>query len=246
MAGIIKIAVCDDDVAALNIVSGATESTFRSKGFEVEIQTFTKVSQVQEAMKANEFELLLLDIDLPGMDGIAFGHVLRKLNKHIEIIFVSNREDRVFESFAVHPFGFVRKSHFLKDITDVVDSYLIARPKKKTHMMVMQLRDKTLSVPISGVMYVEGNKKSQLVHIKNKTQPIEMFSSMEKLENDLYQHGFIRIHKGYLVNYLYIRLIGTVDVELINGEKILISRRKIQQTKARFLELVQGSGAIIF
>lgn len=245
MTGILRIGVCDDDISALNLVSGATERAFRSRGIDVEIQTYTAISQLREGMKIKSFELLLLDIDFPGEDGIAFGHMLRKLDSQIDIIFISNREDRVFDSLSVRPFGFVRKSHFLKDISEVVNSYLSLMPTKKPRQLVIQMRDGTACVPLDQVMYIEGNKKKQIIHRDNK-ETMEMISSMEKLEKELEKNGFIRIHKGYLVNYLFIRLIGNVDVELTDGQRIPISRRKVQEARSQFLDLVQENGAVIF
>ena len=65
--------------------------------------------------------------------------------------------------------------------------------------------------------------------------------SMEKVEKGLADKGFIRIHKGCLVNYIFIRRIGSVDVELTNGSTVPISRRKVQEVREKYLSLVQGS-----
>lgn len=68
---------------------------------------------------------------------------------------------------------------------------------------------------------------------------------MQDLEEELAPYGFLRIHKGYLVNYRFIRRIGEKDVLLTNDERVLMSRRKEQETKRSYLELMQGEGGVL-
>ena len=120
----IKIALCDDDARALPVIAGAAESAFNSQGIQTEIYRFSSGPALLEAMERTHFNLLLLDIEMPGMDGIAVGKKLRSMEDDIKIVFVSEAESRVFESFQVQPLGFVRKSNFLNDIAAVVELYI--------------------------------------------------------------------------------------------------------------------------
>lgn len=119
----IKIALCDDDARALPVIAGAAESSFRAQGIQAEIQRFSSGEALLKAMEETHFQLLLLDIEMPGMDGIAIGKALREREDSTKIVYVSEAESRVFESFQVQPLGFVHKSNFLNDIAAVVELY---------------------------------------------------------------------------------------------------------------------------
>ena len=77
----LRLAICDDESVVLSVVSGAIASAFKKKGIQVEVMTFRRVKDLEERMKEVEFQLLFLDIDMPGLDGIETAKALRKSDK---------------------------------------------------------------------------------------------------------------------------------------------------------------------
>ena len=67
---------------------------------------------------------------------------------------------------------------------------------------------------------------------------------MELLENELQNRGFIRTHKGYLVNYRYISYIANLSVTLTTGEVVPVSRDKNTEVKEHFIELTKENSII--
>ena len=104
----IKIALCDDDVNALPIIAGAADSAFRAREIRPEIIRFTSGRELLASMERTRYQIVLLDIEMPDMDGIAVGRQIRDRGDNTPIIFVSECESRVFESFLIQPLGFVR------------------------------------------------------------------------------------------------------------------------------------------
>lgn len=68
---------------------------------------------------------------------------------------------------------------------------------------------------------------------------------MKDLEEQLADKGFLRIHKGYLVNYRFIRRLKNTEAVLTNGEELPISRLRVQEIRNQYLEFMQGGGNII-
>ena len=95
------------------------------------------------------------------------------------------------------------------------------------------------------LQYIEGSGKTQMVHIVGKEQPTELHKSMQELEEELASQGFLRIHKGYLLNYRFIRRIGDNEVTLTNDEKLPISRRKYQEIRDAYMDLMQNDGGVM-
>lgn len=242
----LTVAICDDESAARSIIAGAFQAVFRQSGVEMEEITCASASELMQRMKHAEYDLLLLDIDLPGMNGVAFGKWLREQNNSVSIIFVSSREDRVFDTFEIESVGFVRKNRLLEDVPFVVRRFLDQRRKAEGEKkLVVETREKILVIPLKQIVYIEGARNSQLVHRDGQSEPIQVRRSMQELEEQLYEEGFLRIQKGYLVNFRYIRLIEDGSILLTNGERLSMSRRKTQETKSRFLDLMQRSNAIL-
>lgn len=240
------VIVCDDDSAARGFIANAVQAAFLELGVEAEIVLCASGSELRTRLSNGYFDLLFLDIDMPGTSGIQLGRQLRDEGNEIAIIYVSNREDKVFDSLKVGPVGFIRKSHLIEDVPDVLRRYLKHTGKKQAgKMLVVETRERVISVPLQDVAYVEGARNCQMLHLEGQAEPCQIRRNLKELEDELAQDGFIRVHKGFLVNYNYIRLIEQDSVLLTSGERVPLSRRKLQEVKSRFLQLMQKNGAVL-
>lgn len=232
----LKIALCDDDRTALPVIAGAAESAFRDHGIRTELSCYQSGKVLLDALATNRFDIILLDIDMPGLDGIEVGRRVREMKNGTQIIFVSECESRVFESFEVHPLGFVRKSNFLNDIAAVVRLYIkTCVQEQNSEYMEFETRGGLLNLKIRQIRYIEGSRNYQLLYLENSGEPTEIKMTLDKLEEILEPHGFIRIHKGYLVNCQFIQRIQNTQLSLRDGTELPIGRSKMGEVKSKFL-----------
>lgn len=235
----LTIALCDDDTRAIPIIAGAVESTFRARGIQTELSRFNSGKALLKSLESNSYNLLLLDIEMPGMDGIALGKAIRAQNIDTKIVYVSEAESRVFESFFVQPLGFVRKSNFLNDINAVVDLYLKTTEKEKAaNYLDFTTRSGILTLKSQEIIYIESIRNYQYLVVDGKNEPIEIKMTMDKLESMTVPYGFIRIHKGFLVNHEYIQHLTTTTATLRDGRELPIGRTKAQEVKMKYLNLI--------
>ena len=238
----IKIALCDDDAKALPVIAGAAESAFQEKGIYTDIQRFNSGKALLQAMEQTRFHIVLLDIEMPGMDGIAVGKRLRELGDGTHIVYVSEAESRVFESFLVQPLGFVRKSNFLNDIAAVVELYVkTCSQDERGDYLEFQTRSVLLTLKSRQIRYIEGSRNYQLLYLEGQKEPTEVKMTMDKLEEATRTHSFIRIHKGYLVNYRCIQRISASAVTLLDGTQLPIGRSKAAEVKSKYLSILGES-----
>lgn len=242
----LKILLCDDDVQILNILKQAVSSIFHSHQVETSITTASTKMDCINALNNNNYQLLLMDIDMPGCDGIDLVSEIQAIHPTITVIFVSSREDRVFDSFKVHPFGFVRKSNFTEDFTHLVSSYLEKQettPSKD--LIIIKNGALNISVPNSDLLYIEGKNKYQILHLNNGKQ-IQVRSTLDTLEKELVDFGYLRIHKGFLVNISYIQVIGDTNVLLTNKESLPLSRKKANEILKEYMRLLQKTNKVLY
>jgi len=239
------LAICDDDVSVLEIVSGAIVNSFRRRGYSAHMETFKRATALEARMETQEFDLVFLDIDMPGMDGITFARKLRTRNSRTDVIFISSREDKVFEALRTQPSGFIRKSRFIEDVSEIVGLWLDNRSEEARVELALESAEGTVRLPLDTVLYIEGDGKVQKVVSSLHKEPIVVSRTMQEFEDKLSESGFLRIHKSLLVNYRYIRRMDDTDAVLTNGEKLPMSRRRVQEMRTRYMELMQDSGAII-
>lgn len=240
----IRAAICDDEKMATDIMSSAIMACFQGNGVELKLDKFNSQLELEKKIKADEsyYQLIFLDIDMPKIDGISLAKRLRSLIKDTPIIFVSNREDKVFDTFSVQPFGFIRKSKFLEDVNPVIKMFIstVFDSDRKNTCINFKTANGIVRVNVRKILYVGCIKDYQYVYVDGEKEPLKIRLRMSALEESLGVYGFIRVHQGYILNYRYIKRIGTDDIELNDGQTIPLSRRKKQDVILKYMRLVNG------
>ena len=100
-----------------------------------------------------------------------------------DIVFVSSNTSRVFETFEVNPFGFVRKDNFIKDISGVIDRYVKQKMSKPESVLRFELRNRggLVTVNVAVLKYVECLRNEQVFHMDGK-ENYSVFLRMKTLE----------------------------------------------------------------
>ncbi len=240
MEQIIKIAICDDEKSTLEIIKNITKTIFADKNLSTSIETFLEPKSLLEVLAKERMNLIFLDIELNKEDGIEVAKEISNMGMDTKIVFISSHEERVFDSLKTHPYGFVRKNNFIKDFTFVINSYLSEDDTKEIeHKLVLKGKN-TRSLDIKNITYIESDGKYQIIHLTNPDSTITVRENMNDFENELITQGFIRTHKCYLVNSEYIKVINNEDVTLKDDNKLIISKRKAQDIRNKYLAILKN------
>lgn len=94
--------------------------------------------------------------------------------------------------------------------------------------------DGIVSWRVDDIWYME--EFQHYIHIHSKDKTIKVRGSLEKLEKEFEKYGFIRIHKSYLVSYLYIYSINSNEIVLTNNKKLPLSRGRVEDVKEKFVK----------
>ena len=112
-----KIYLCDDEKKILEDMKQMVQQCQKN----CEVNTYTSGMELVKSLKEAVCDILLLDIDMPGLSGMDIAKWLVNLEKKPLLIFVTSHDELVYESFQYHPFGFIRKDYFGNEIKKVLD-----------------------------------------------------------------------------------------------------------------------------
>lgn len=243
----LKIAICDDEKMSLDIIAGAIESAFASHGVTVRKELFDNAGALYSRAEQTVFDLIFLDIEIAETDGIELGKLLRRKGITSEIAFVSSHADRVFESFSLHPFGFVRKNNFLNDIERLVEAYFSNKMQSKNvKSLTLKTANSLVSVNVDDIEYIESEQRYQSVHFTDKRiKPLKASSTINSLEDTLSAEGFYRCHKGFIICFSQISIIKAGEVLMKSGAVIPVSRAKRKDIKSLYLNYMKDNNCII-
>ena len=240
-------AICDDEEMSMNMIASSLEVCFQKHDVQLVLDKYTSPTDLLDAVqRGKKYQVLFLDIDMPQMDGISLGVRLKKLQEKMAIIYISNCTEKVFESFQARPFGFVRKSSYLKDIQAVVKLYVGSLTQEDNRRLEIKTDQGRVQIPISEIMYIECCRDYQFFYLSQEKVPLKCRLSMNQLEETLCEEGFLRIHQGYIVNYIFVKRIDNEYLELTDGKKLPISRRKKQSVLTQYMRLSRSDQSIIF
>jgi DNA-binding LytR/AlgR family response regulator len=234
----LKIAVCDDDIIIARVFAETILKVFSHYNTKASVKVFGHFYALRSEMEVEYFDLLFLDIDMPDINGIEFAKELRRKNNNVTIIYISGREELVFDTFDVSPFGFIRKTTFFNEISGVISRYLEYHGNEQFRRLTIETADDVLTLDIGNITYIEGIGKYQEIHIIGADKPIRVKSTLNFFDEKLIDHGFARSHRAYLVNCQYVRRIEDSFILLTNGETLPLSKSKAKDFKSTFMRIM--------
>ena len=176
-----------------------------------------------------QFDLILMDIEMRFMDGMAAAEQIRKQDSRVIIIFITNMAQYAIRGYAVDALDYV-----LKPISYFAFSQRIRRAmgrmkKREEHYVAVNTKNGVYKIPASQLYWVESQGHRLTYHTKD-AQYESTTASIGKLEKELGSANFFRCNKCYLINLRFVTGIEKDDV-LLGDKNIPVSRAKKSDLK---------------
>lgn len=232
----ISVVICDDEKTILPYLSRRIYEVFKKYHVCIETEEYdSPVELFRKIQGGKEYKVYFLDIDMPKIDGLEFAKLILQQQPEAILIFVSAKEEYVFQSFLVHPFAFIRKSQFDQDLDRAIGDLSVQY--QKTEKRTCEIFDElghSFEISIEDTIYLEA--KDKYVNIVTKEGGFFIRNTLSDMENTLEEYHFIRIHKSFLVNLRMIYAIKYNKVILDGGQELPLSRNKTAEVKRRFCQ----------
>lgn len=227
----IKIALCDDEESMVNLEK---DKLIEMASYEsLDIKTYTDSKLFLEELKKEDFHIICLDIEMPNVNGMELAREIRAMGKESLLIFITNYENKVFQSLHYTPFRFIRKRYLEKELEEAIFS---AKEYILKSRMVFTFEDKRIkeNIPLKDVLYLE--VKGHFIYINTINKQIKFRGTMKEMEEKFVKYDFIRPHISFLVNPAWIYIVEEKQLVLENKSSIPLSRSKKEEVKQQFAE----------
>lgn len=235
-----KIAICDDEQKILEHLSKRIQDAFTQLKIDAEYVCITDSAQMMEHLQTNAVDVIFLDIDMPVFSGMDVAAFLNEKRPNAILVFVTSHDALVYQSFAYRPFGFVRKTHLNEELQEVVERIANELSKRKRDIMITKGQE-FIRILIQDILYIEAEGNYLNIHTKNDV--LRVRETMTNMEKELIDKGFIRCHKGYLINAVYIEKYKTTEVDLrleAVCETIPVGRSYEKDVRNRMMEMLRS------
>lgn len=245
----VAIAICDDERMARDVVRSAVVSILAENDVDADVEVFENPIDLEERMRTKNFDLFLLDIGMSPESGLTFARKLRLGSKAAEIMFVSNYVDRVFDTFSVQPFAFIRKTRFMEDISVAFKRWISRIASGICHgsdrQVLFKKKNGMAVYETDRIIYIESRKNKQLLMLTDRKEPDEVCESLSAIDEKLSNAGFLRIQKSFLVNLAHVSEIFTELIVMSDGSKLPISRGKTREVRSVYMNWLQNKDIIM-
>ena len=193
----LRVVVCDDEENILKEIADIVENKLAERQVTCDIFVINDARILLEELKENPIDVLFLDIDMPYYSGMDVASYISENNLSTILIFVTSHDELVYKTFAYKPFGFIRKTHLNEEIDELVDRLSKELEDRKQELVITKAGE-IVKVPLCDISYIES--EGNYLNIRTREEIIRYRETMSNMENALKGKGFIRCHKGYLVN----------------------------------------------
>lgn len=227
----IRILLCDDEPAMLTTLREELLMAFSRLNKAAQITAFSSPSLITPEQFAS-CDLAFLDVDFETQDcnGIDIARRLRQVNSRALVFFVTNYIDYAPEGYEVQAFRYILK----RDLREVLERYILQAMENLAdgkEYLRLKDREQVLDLPLEQIAYLEVLDHTVSVHIGDSDYTIG--TTLSSLEREM--HGFLRIHKSYLVNMQFIRKFRSRECLLKDGTLLSVSEKNYSQQKQKYL-----------
>lgn len=242
----IRIAIVDDEKIFVEMYKNEIIRLFEENNVDCIVDVYTNPRLFQSENSFDSYDLIFMDIDMPEVTGVQVASELRSIGADATLVFVSNHDNFVFESFRYSPYRFIRKNNLLDDTEEMISTFCDIMKKRPSHIL-LDLKDKKDSLEnVSQIVYFYSIRHDIFFYNAHKDSvrlAIHTYT-MDRLEEILKDRGFIRIHRTYLLNYQWILRIETDTVYLKNGNNLPLSRGRSDTVKKEYQRFLREGGIL--
>ena len=230
-----RIAVCDnEELFRIEFKSILDKVLVNS---EYDIDTFSGGSSLYEAFLKKPFDLVFLDIEMPGIDGITLAKRLRAVSENVQIVFLTSHIEYALEGYEVNALRYLVKPVDMNKLSEVL-KYIQDKKNNSRQIMIKQ-EGEDIVIDLSDIIYMESMDKNVRI-VTSKSEYITRYN-ISDYEEELKNSGFLRIHRGYLISLSKVKKIVKNDVVMDGDISLPVSRSNIKTLKDALYAYVEGT-----
>lgn len=234
----INVLICDDDERFLAVLKNSASDILRSMGIPAAVYAYSRAEDITEA-NYQDCDIAFLDIDFRGetYSGMDIARTLRRHGSKAVIVFVTDYIQFAPEGYEVQAFRYILKDEVNSKLAPYIDQIIqYIRTTRKT--LRIQTTEGSVELRTDDIYFVEAQGHILTFHVcdDNKREWL-LFSSvtLARMESELVDLGFLRLHKSFLVNMAHIKKLTGEEVRLDNGTRLRVSKKMYPESRKRYM-----------
>jgi DNA-binding LytR/AlgR family response regulator len=219
----INTAVIEDNGADQKTIKGFFEQYIKEKKADLSLSIFADAESFLEKFSADKYDLILMDINLTGMNGLEAAARLRAIDQNVVLVFMTNLAQYAIDGYKFNAFDYMVKPISYWDFSERLFKALQhVGNRKKTKVLIFE-NGKKVIMPLARIYYVEVCDHLLVYHTKDGC--FRAYGALKELTKELNGSGFALCNSCFLVNLAYVTTVEGFNVN-VGGDNLLISHPK--------------------
>lgn len=231
-----RMAICDDDAAQRKHLAGIVTEWAEQGGHLIEIKTYSGAQAfLFDYAEEKDLDILLLDIEMDGMDGVTLAKELRQDNETVQIVFITGYPDYIAEGYDVAALHYLLKPVKKEKLAEVLDRAVQISKKTPPSLLVSTDRE-TVRILLDDIYYVEAQGHYMSVYTAKEEYRLRMTVSeiTEKLGE-----GFFRCSRSYVVGLRHVSRVTKSEVILDNRVSLPLGRGQYHEINQKLISYLR-------
>ncbi len=236
-----NIALVEDNGGDKDLIVSCLDKYFKEKGIEYAVTHF-KDGDMFLASYSPVYDIVFMDIEFPTGNGLEISAKLRKLDKKVLLIFVTNMAQFAVRGYEVEALAYVVKPVAYSMLSLVLDRALTRIENGADKHVILKKDGVTLRLSISQIKYVEVVDHELIYHTVEKD--VALRGSLNNVEKEFVKFGFFRCNRYAIVNLKYVTGVKEYEIRIGNDERVAISHSRRQALLKTLAEYYARGGSV--
>lgn len=226
----LRIAVCDDDARQADALAASAAAWAREVGEPCETAVFPSAEAF--LFSPGPWDILLLDVEMPGMSGTELARRLRESDSRVQIVFITSHFEFIAEGYEVDALHYLVKPVEAAKLSAVLDK-AAARLAEEPASVLIVCDGETVKLCERDILYVEARAHETVIRTVRETCSVR--ESLTALAGRL-SADFFRTHRSFYVSLKHVRRISRTAVTLDDGTQVPLARGKYDEINRAYIE----------
>lgn len=239
----IRVGLCDDEPVLLEKLNRFVEDCYGASRIFARVWAFDRAQALlYEIEDGVQFDLLLLDIEMPGMGGMELAARARELLPGLLIIFITSHMEYVLDAYELSVFRYVPKADMGERLTHALLDAAAMVGVQLRESYIIQNQNRMERIPLQNLLYITHEGKNALLVTDlpgaggEKNTCFRVRKTLRQVYEELDEKDFLFIDRGCIVNLSRIMSIQTDCCILKDGVRLPVSQARMTELKERLLE----------
>lgn len=231
------IAICDDQAEELEILTDLLCRWQEERRMALQFKSYRSAAELLSAAQYEQFTLYLLDVMMPGTDGMTAAREIRGFDDVADIVFLTSSPGFAYESYGVRAMDYLLKPIRAEMLFPILDRISL-REQKPREGLTVKVGAALIRIPFFQLEYVEVIGKHLYFNLADGSVR-EVFGTLREYEPLLLKRPeFMRIHRSYIVNMLQVSELSPAGVRTFSGKQLPVSRLLYPQLQKDYMQLM--------